>query len=86
MEHAIVNVAIVVMTVVVPAHVVETSHVVTESVLYVARHYVVALRNSFLFYFAIFSVPTIRLEISINILTVALSLSQEIGSRVFFGE
>ena len=65
-ENAIVNVAIAVMTVVVPAHVVEISHVVTESVLYVARHYVVALRNSFLFYFVIFSVRTIRLQITIN--------------------
>ena len=64
-ENAIVNVAIAVMTVV-PAHVVEASHVVTESVLYVARHYVVALRNSFLFYFVIFSVLTIRLEITTN--------------------
>ena len=66
MENAIVNVAIAVMTVAVLAHVVEASHVATESVLYVARHYVVALRNSFLFYFVIFFVPTIRLEITIN--------------------
>ena len=59
-ENAIVNVAIAVMTVAVLAHVVEASHVATESVLYVARHYAVALRNSFLFYFVIFFVPTIR--------------------------
>ena len=65
-ENAIVNAAIAVITVAVPVHVVEASHVVKESVLYVARHYVVALQNSFLFYFVIFFVPTIRLEITIN--------------------
>ena len=68
-ENAIVNA---VMTVAVPAHVVEASHVATESVLYVARHYVVALRNSFLFYFVIFFVPTIRLDITINTLNKRL--------------
>ena len=59
-EHAIVNLPIAVTTVVVTIHVVEGIHVATESVMHVARPFVVACLNSFLLYSVIFFVPTIR--------------------------
>ena len=59
-EHAIVNLPIAVMTVVVTIHVVEEVHVAIESVMHVAKPFVVACLNSFLLYSVIFFVPTIR--------------------------